>query len=157
MRITYLLLITGLLIFTQCDKIPLVKKSKLQQIDTVVDFSSVDLSPSFQECDSIIDKFKKSDCFRLEIHQKIGIELQHHQLESVFEIDEEVQVIMHVTPKGEFVFKNMIASQELQKNLPSLDSVFKLCIEKLPKVIPATKRGIPVTTQYQLPIKISLQ
>jgi hypothetical protein len=157
MRITYLFLILGLLIFTQCDKIPLVKKSKLQQIDTVVNFSSVDLSPSFQECDSIIDKVKKSNCFRLQIHQKIGQELQNHQLESVFEIDEEVQVIMHVTAKGEFVFKKMIASEELMENLPSLDSILELCIEKLPKVIPATKRGIPVTTQYQLPIKISLQ
>ena len=157
MRITYLFLTLGLLIFTQCDKIPLVKKSKLQQIDTVVNFSSVDLSPSFQECDSIIDKVKKSNCFRLQIHKKIGQELQKHQLESIFEIDEEVQVIMHVTDKGEFIFKNMIASEELQENLPSLDSVLELCIEKLPKVIPATKRGIPVTTQYQLPIKISLQ
>ena len=66
-------------------------------------------------------------------------------------------MIMHVTAKGEFVFKNMIASEELMENLPSLDSILELCIEKLPKVIPATKRGIPVTTQYQLPIKISLQ
>lgn len=157
MRINGYFLIVCILFFTQCDKLPPIKKSRLRTLDTVVNFSSVDMSPSFMECDSIIDKARKSNCFRTQMHQKIGQELQQYSLESLFEIDEEVQVIMNVTAKGEFVFKKMIASEELRENLPALDSILELCIEKLPMVTPATKRGIPVTTQYQLPVKISLK
>ncbi|MAD96540.1 MAG: hypothetical protein CMB99_04350 [Flavobacteriaceae bacterium] len=140
-----------------CDKLPLVKKSKLKQLDTVVNFSSVDLSPSFPECNSIIEKQKKSDCFRRTIHQKIGMSMAKHELESVFDIDETIKVDLLVSAEGEIALQSIHNSDELKENLPELDSIIRLCISDLPKVLPATKRGIPVATQYQLPIKIRLE
>ena len=157
MRINGYFLIVCILFFTQCDKLPPIKKSRLRTLDTVVNFSSVDMSPSFMECDSIIDKARKSNCFRTQIHQKIGQELQQYSLESNLEIDEEIQVILHVTAEGKIVFKELLASEQIRENLPELDSILRLCIVKLPDVTPANKRGIPVRTAYQLPIKISLK
>ncbi len=144
-------------LFNSCDKLPLVKKSKLKQIDTIVNFSSVDLSPSFTECNSIIEKQEKSNCFRKTIHQKIGASMSKHQLESVFDIDETIMVDLLVSAQGKIELQAINNSDELDENLPELDSIIKLCISELPKVLPATKRGIPVATQYQLPIKISLK
>ena len=68
-----------LFFITSCDKLSFLKSEKIQALDTIVNFSSVDTSPSFKECDSIIDKHQKSNCFRTTIHQKIGAELQKHQ------------------------------------------------------------------------------
>lgn len=156
MRNTYLLLIIGMLLYVQCDKLSLVKKSELRQLDTVVNFSSVDLSPSFSECNAIIEKDEKSACFRKTIHEKIGASLQKHTLESVYDISETITVDLLVTSSGIIKFQQIHHSEDLVKTLPDLDSILKLCINDLPKIFPATKRGIPVTTKYQLPINIKV-
>ena len=67
------------LLITSCDNFSFSKNKNLQAVDTIVDYTSVDFSPSFKVCDSLIDKHQKSNCFRTTIHQKIGAELQKHQ------------------------------------------------------------------------------
>ena len=75
----------------------------MQLLDTIVNFSSVDTSPSFKVCDFIIDKQKKNNCFRTTIHQKIGAELQKHQLVIRDSISEIVYVDLLITSKGKIV------------------------------------------------------
>ena len=42
-----------------CNKFSFTKKENFQQLDTIVDFTSVDTFPSFTVCDSLIDNNKK--------------------------------------------------------------------------------------------------
>jgi hypothetical protein len=49
------------------------------------------------------------------------------------------------------------SSKSIRKILPKLDSLLKSSIGKLPKIFPANKRGIPVTSKYRLPISIQLK
>lgn len=155
MRFFSLLLL--LIFLTSCDKIPFTKKNELPKLDTIVDFNSVDTFPSFKVCDSLIDKTKKSTCFRNTIHQKIGEELQKHHLSIKDAIDETVLVDLIINEKGIIVFENLEASAKIKNQLPELDSLITLSVSKLPKIYPANKRGIPVTTKYQLPIRILLK
>jgi hypothetical protein len=55
---------------------------------------------------------------------------------------------------GKFTLKNIESTPELKEVLVHLDSLVRLSLQSLPIVFPAIKRGIPVSTQYQLPIKI---
>ncbi|MFY9242899.1 MAG: hypothetical protein WAO74_07725 [Polaribacter sp.] len=146
-----------LIFITSCDKLPFSKNKNLQQLDTIVDFTSVDLSPSFKICDSIIDKIEKSDCFRNTIHQKIGEELLLHSLSVKDSINETVYVDLIINDKGEIIFKELQSSEIIKKELPELDSIIHISVNNLPKIYPAIKRGIPVATEYQLPIKIVLK
>ena len=147
-----------LIIFlTSCDKLSFSKNKNTQVIDTIVDFTSVDFYPSFKVCDSLINKVEKSDCFRNTIHQKVGEELQKHTLEIKDSIDEVVIVDLLINAKGEIVFKNLKSSENIKNQLPELDSLIQLSVNKLPKIYPAIKRGIPVLTEYQLPIRILLK
>ena len=114
----------------------------MQLLDTIVNFSSVDTSPSFKVCDSIIDKQKKTNCFRTTIHQKIGAELQKHQFVIRDSISEIVYVDLLINSKGKIILEAMDSSEEIKIKLPKLDSVL---------------RGIPVTTKYRLPIKIQIK
>ena len=66
----FVFLFFGLFFITSCDKFSFTKNKNIQVIDTIVDFTSVDTYPSFKVCDSLIDKIKKSACFRKTIHQK---------------------------------------------------------------------------------------
>lgn len=151
---SFLLLI---FLFTSCDKFPFSKKEELQKLDTIVDFTSVDTFPSFKECDSIINKTKKSNCFRNTIHQKIREELQKHSFTVKDSIDESIFVDVLINTKGKFILKEIKSSLNLKNQLSDLDSILKVCVGNLPLVFPAIKRGIPVTTQYQLPIRIQLK
>ena len=155
MRAFFVLILV--LLFTSCDKIPFLKKQEIPQLDTIVDFTSVDLSPSFSICDSLVDKSKKSDCFRNTIHQKIGEELQQFSLKSSDSINETVILDLIINSKGKISFDNLETSSALKSQFPELDSLLEVSISNLPKIYPAIKRGIPVTTKYQLPIQIMIE
>lgn len=146
-----------LVFFTSCDYFSFSKHTNGPILDTIVDFSSVDTFPSFPVCDSIIDKQKKADCFRETIHRKIGEELKKHQFTIENAIEEVVFVDLVINAKGEFILDSIKSSSNIKKQLPTLDSVLKVSVLNLPKIFPANKRGIPVTTKYRLPIEISLK
>ena len=139
---------------TSCDKLSFSNKDSNQVTDTLVDFTSVDFSPSFKVCDSLIDKSKKSDCFRYTIHQKIGVELQNFSLEIKDSIDEVVYVDILINSSGKIILKKITSTQNIKLQLPQLDSLLKLSIKNLSTIRPAIKRGIPVSTEYKLPIRI---
>ncbi|MGB0879187.1 MAG: hypothetical protein ACPGTO_01320 [Polaribacter sp.] len=131
--------------------------SSTNSLDTSVDFSSVDVFPSFAICDSLLEKAKKTNCFRTTIHQLITKKLSDNQLTSQVSIDEMITVHLFINSKGNIIFKELHASEKIKHHFPTLDSLLKISVESLPKIYPATKRGIPVTTQYQLPIRIKLK
>lgn len=144
---------------SSCDKLSFSNKDSNQVMDTLVDFTSVDFtsvdfSPSFKVCDSLIDKSKKSDCFRHTIHQKIGVELQNFSLVIKDSIDEVVYVDILINSKGNIILKKITSSQNIKQQLPQLDSLLKLSVKKISSIRPAIKRGIPVSTEYKLPIRI---
>ena len=146
-----------LLIFiTSCDKFSFSKNKEIQTLDTIVDYTAVDLSPSFPVCDSIIDKTEKSNCFRNTIHKKIGEELQKHTLTSQDAIDETVFVDLLINVEGKFILQEISSSENIKKQLPKLDSILQLSVENLPKIFPAIKKRFPVATKYRLPIRIVL-
>ena len=146
-----------ILFFTCCDKFPFTRKDKSPQLDTVVDYSSVDFYPSFKVCDGLIDKKAKADCFRNTIHKKIGVELQQHTLAIKDSIDETIFVDLIINSKGEIIVQKIISTDHLKQQLPQLDSLLRKSIQELRASYAAIKRGIPVTTKYRLPLRITLK
>jgi len=155
LRVFFLLVV--LMFFTSCDKFSFAKKSSIGTLDTIVDFSSVDTFPSFKICDAFIDKEEKAACFRNTIHQKIGEKLQQYSLTTKDSIDEIIYVDLIINAEGRFVLDAIQSSNKIKKELPQLDSLLKASVVSLPKILPANKRGIPVTTKYRLPIRIQLK
>ena len=141
-----------------CNELSFTKKNKTNAlIDSLLDFSSVDVSPSFKVCDSIIDKSKKTDCFRMTIHQKIGEELAQYSFTIKDSISEIVWIDLRINSKGLIAIDEIESPEKIKKELPELDSLLDVSIKKMPIIFPALKRGMPVTTQYRLPIKIQLK
>ena len=154
MRFRVLSLFLLVLIGTSCDYFGLKKKTNLQEVDTIIDFSSVDAAPTFEVCKEFIDKEKKSDCFRNTIYTHISSSLSKHSFEVRKSINEVVNVDVIIDSKGNATVQQIISSSLIKQKLQSLDSLIKVSVANLPKLFPAIKRGIPVTTQYQIPIQI---
>lgn len=155
MRLRILSLFLLVFVGTSCEFFNLKKKSQLQQVDTIIDFSSVDVSPSFKACDSLIEKIERTNCFRSSIHKYISESLSKHKLEVKKSINEKVIVEILISNTGKVIISKIHSSDFVKKMLPNLDSLLNSSIEELPKLRPArTKKGIPLTTQYQIPIQI---
>ena len=144
-----------LLFCNSCDLVMGLDDSKIETLDTIIDFSSVDFSPSFPVCDSIITKQEKSACFRNTMHAKISSELQKHSFTIKEAVSETVFVHLLISANGTVVLDEIQSSENIQIQLPTLDSLLKISVRNLPKITPASKRGIPVVTKYSLPIEFN--
>lgn len=156
MSFRYVAFLLCALLCSSCDFFSYSKKDKGETVDTIVDFTKVDEFPSFDKCKNLFNE-ARINCFREEIHKRITESLQQYNFVTKNSLDEEVLIDVLINKDGKFVLGKVIASDEVTNQLPELDSIIKLTLEKLPIINPATKRGIPVVTKYQLPIKIKTE
>ena len=154
MKFKYLIIVCVL--FSSCEFFNFKKIENQQVIDTVVDFSKVDASPSFIECKDKIDN-ERLACFRITIHQKLSENLAGHQIKVKDSIDEIIKVFLSINSKGNINLKEVVSSDNIKTQIPNIDSLLKISVDKLPKISPALKRSIPVNTQYELPIRIQFK
>lgn len=147
------LLFFSFVLFVSCDYFSSSKNRNAQPLDTIVDFTKVDVSPSFKMCDKLIDD-AKTKCFRANIHQQLTKNFKQIELTTEEDFNELINVNLLIDKQGEVSLKEITTSDLLQKLLPDLEVCIEKSISSLPKLSPAIKRGIPVTTQYKLPIKI---
>ena len=122
-----------------------------------LDYSSVDVSPSFRVCDSLIEKDKKDTCFRTTLRQEIFSSLAKQSIQVPQSVDETIEVAITIQSNKEVKLTSIKSSDSLMAIVPSLKAILKKSMEELPAVYPAIKRGIPVTTVYKLPIRIAVK
>ena len=119
--------------------------------------TAVDTPPSFGRCTSIIDKQEKTDCFYEEMHKEISASLQQENIQVRKDIEETVEVIITIYADSRVQLKSIKASDALYEQIPDFQKMISKAIADLPKIYPAIKRETQVTTEYTLPIRISLQ
>lgn len=122
-----------------------------------LDYSSVDVSPSFRVCDSLIEKDKKDTCFRTTLRQEIFSSLAKQSIQVPQSVDETIEVAITIQSDKEVKLTSIKSSDSLMAIVPSLKAILKKSVEELPAVYPAINRGIPVTTVYKLPIRIAVK
>jgi hypothetical protein len=152
----FLFVIFLLVVFSclSCDSFS--KENKIHKIDAVIDYSKVDVSPSFKKCENLSIKDKKV-CFIEEISHRIQFSLVIHNFTTKEFISETVLIDLLIDASGIFKLKKITASNKINNQLPKLDSILRSAINNLPKITPAFKEGIPVTVQYKLPVKITIK
>ena len=121
-----------------------------------IDYSSVDSSPSFKVCDSIIDKAKKTICFRTTIREEISKSLAKYSIKVKKPVDETIVVTITIQSNKQVKLSKLEASDSLLLEISDLKEMIEKSIDELPEIYPAIKRSIPVTTEYKLPIRIKL-
>ena len=124
---------------------------------TQLDDTTVEASPSFKVCDTIIDKESKPACFGTNIRLKIFSSLSKHSITVKNSVNETITVSIVIQSNREVKLSGIKASDSLIKEIPNLQKMIEKSIEDLPEIYPAIKRGIPVTTAYTIPIKIKLE
>ena len=157
MRIRVISLFLLIAICSSCEYFNLNNKSNQQAIDTIVNFTTVDVSPTFKVCKDLIDKEANTNCFRESIYKYISENLSEATIKATQKINETIYVTIAIDNKGKPSVSKITATESMYTVIPKIDSLIVVSLQRLPKLYPAIKRGIPVATQYQIPIQIRVK
>jgi len=124
----------------------------IQEVDTIVDFNTVDAFPLFPNCKDIPSRKKQQICFQLEISQHIYASLKQYQLNVKEIVNDTILVKLKIDILGKTSLSAIQISAKTKELLPEFDSILKVSLQNLPTLQPAIKRDMPVTTEFTLPI-----
>lgn len=127
------------------------KAALLQKELQAINWNQVDEYPSFAQCDSIADSKANQTCFFDYLSQLIQARLGADTLSIMYPNLDTISLKVTVMPNATFKFEPQILDT-VAYNKAFVDSVFKARLVGFPKVNPAIKRGLPVKTQFVLPV-----
>lgn len=134
-------------------KVPSEQELLDQQIKEI-NWNEVDEYPSVAYCEKLADAAQRKHCFfeflTATIQQKLAVDT----LSSMFPKLDTIEVKVTVLPNSEMEFEPQFPKDSVAYDTIKIDSILHARLVDFPKVNPAIKRGIPVKTQFVLPVII---
>ena len=123
-------------------------------IDTVIDYNSVDVFPLFPKCDSIPSQEKQKICTQIKLSEHIYASLVSVNIITSKKVSDTLVITLNIDKMGKVSLSNIHSSVFIQQQILNLDSIIESGIKSLPLLKPAIKRGMPVATEFILPIVV---
>ncbi|KOP40121.1 hypothetical protein DBB36_02665 [Flavobacterium sp. WLB] len=146
-----------LLFFNSCQyfekKVP-SEKELLQKELKSINWKEVDEYPTVAECETINDKKLRQKCFFDVMSQLIQEKLNVDSLSILYPDLDTIQVKVTVFPNSKMKFEPEFQKDSVAYDTIRIDSILHARLVDFPKVNPAIKRGLPVKTQFTLPVII---
>lgn len=147
----------AVLLFFSCTyfekKVP-SEKELLEKELSEINWKEVDEYPSIEDCEKLTDKQQKQQCFfeflTSTIQQKLGTDT----LATLYPKLDTIQVKVTVNPDASLQFEPQFLNDSTAFDVQKIDSILQVKLVDFPKINPAVKRGIPVKTQFILPVVI---
>jgi len=122
-----------------------------------IDWNEVDTYPVFPDCDESQDKITQKECFESTLLSHIENHLLNKEMVSSQSLSERVLMMIFVNDAGVISASEIVMDSIVNTELPDLKFWLDQSLKTLPKTSPALKRGIPVTTQFTLPVVIETE
>lgn len=158
MRKKILILFLLPLLLSSCQYFTQVPSEKvlLEKELNAINWNEVDEFPSVVSCDGINDKEQKKQCFFEYLTQLIQQKLNIDTLAVLYPKLDTIDVKVTVLPNATMEFETQL-NDSLSYNHQAIDSILKSRLVDFPDIHPALKRGIPVKTQFVLPVILDVQ
>lgn len=158
LRTGYCCLLTFILVSCQYleKQIP-SEKELLQKELKSINWKEVDQYPSLVDCDSITDKKQQQQCFFERLTQLIQEKLSVDTLAALYPELDTIEVKVTVFPNSTLKFEPQFPKDSVAYDTIKIDSILRARLVGFPKVNPAIKRGIPVKTQFILPVILKVE
>ncbi|WPR73220.1 hypothetical protein SLW70_04935 [Flavobacterium sp. NG2] len=157
MKHYYILL---LILFSSCqyfDKQLPSEKELLQKELKSINWKEVDEYPSFVDCNKVEGKIERQKCFFQFLTELIQEKIQIDTLSILYPELDTIEVKVTVFPNSRIQFEPLFPKDSVTYDTVKIDSILKRRLVGFPKVNPAIKRGIPVKTQFILPVIIKVE
>lgn len=130
------------------------EKDLLEKQIKEINWKEVDEYPSIVDCDAISDSAQRKQCFFEFLSNTIQQKLSIDTLKILFPKLDTIEVRVTVNTDATMQFEPQFPKDSVVYDTIKIDSVLKMKLVDFPKVHPASKRGIPVKTQFILPVII---
>ena len=130
------------------------EKELLQKELKAINWKEVDEYPSVAECEKIADKKLRRQCFFEVMGQLLVANLEIDPLSILYPELDTIEVKVTVFPNATMKFEPQFPKDSVAYDTIKIDSILHARLVDFPKVNPAIKRGIPVKTQFILPVII---
>ena len=117
-----------------------------------IDWKKVDAFPSIDACDVITDEAQRKQCFFEYLTQTIQEKLSTDTLAILYPEIDTIEVKVTVFPDARLEFEPQFPKDSVAYDKIKIDSILHAKLVDFPKVNPAIKRGVPVKTQFVLPV-----
>ena len=160
MRKIILILFLSPLFFSSCqyfDKRVPSEKELLQKELNAINWKEVDEFPSITDCEKIENKILRQQCFFEYMTQLIQQKLSVDTLSILYPELDTIEVKVTIFPNATMQFEPQFPKDSVAYDTIKIDSILKARLVDFPKVNPAIKRGIPVKTQFILPVILKVE
>jgi len=128
--------------------------SNLQVLDTVIDYTAVDVYPIFSDCENYAETNNQKECFETSITEKLAEILSENELKVTNEVNDSTSIDILIDHTGKASLMTINSPKSIKEELPNLESVIRKGINQLPTMKPAIKRNMFVKSQYRLVIVV---
>lgn len=153
MKHFFLLLI--ILFFNSCQyfekQVP-SEKELLQKELKSINWKEVDEYPTVADCEKITDKKQRQKCFFDVMSTLIQEKLNVDSLSIMYPELDTIEVKVTIFPNAVMKFEPQFPKDSVAYDTIKIDSILHARLVNFPKINPAIKRGIPVKTQFILPV-----
>ena len=160
MKKTVLLVFLTVLLFNSCQyfnkQVP-SEKELLQKELKAINWKEVDEYPSIVDCEKIENKTQRQQCFFECMTQLIQEKLDSDTLSIMYPELDTIEVKVTIFPNATMKFEPQFPKDSVAYDTVKIDSILKARLVNFPKVNPAIKRGIPVKTQFILPVILKIE
>ena len=119
-----------------------------------INWKEVDEYPSVADCEKLKDATQRKQCFFDFMATTIQEKLAVDTLSTLFPKLDTIEVKVTVFPNASLQFEPQFPKDSVAYDTIKIDSILRARLIGFPKVNPAIKRGIPVKTQFVLPVII---
>ncbi len=130
------------------------EKELLQKELKSINWKEVDEYPTVADCETITDKKERQKCFFDVMSQLIQEKLNVDSLSIMYPDLDTIQVKVTIFPNSKMKFEPEFQKDSVAYDTIRIDSILHARLVDFPKVNPAIKRGLPVKTQFILPVII---
>jgi hypothetical protein len=148
------------ILFNSCqyfDKQVPSEKELLQKELKSINWKEVDEYPSVVDCEKIEDKKQRQQCFFEVLTQLIQEKLCNDTLAMLYPELDTIEVKVTIFPNATMKFEPQFPKDSVAYDTIKIDSILKARLVDFPKINPAIKRGLPVKTQFILPVILKVE
>lgn len=119
-----------------------------------LNWKEVDEYPAFENCKNITELNKARDCFEARVANSVYAYLARQEPIVTEVIDDTIYVHLEISRTGIPKIASIEVDTLVTNQIPELKLWLQQSIDSLPKIYPASKRGIPVNSLFTMPILI---
>lgn len=129
----------------------------LQKRRAEINMDEVSSYPSIGECDSVMDKEQKKECFFSSMTRLVQERLDADTLLLLYPEIDTIQLKVTIFPDATLAFETEFPKDSVGYDRTKIDSLLRSRLSDFPAVEPASKEGIPVKSQFILPVIINVE